>query len=338
MAMVCPQCSGTFEQRLQCPSCGVRLVYQAFRPSGVVTSEGDSSSSWQHTPWGRILVGLLVAQGLSYGLQQAFTAGLMASVGDHEGNVWMTLTGLLVLQGLQLLGLLAGGTLVGAGQRRALLYGALVGVWNGLLFLVLHGGLWNTFSPVTLYGQPILQMAFGAVGGYVGMLIWPPPPALAAPARMTLRQARPTRKAAGSLDGPILWWRVLAGAGLAIAGCVFASAILDFVLEAGRGRFSVRTHLEDQLLTIEIIALVVFTGGALAGANTANGLKQGLVVGVGVATVMLGLKLGATRFHLEAVVMDLLLGFGMSLAGGWFGSQLFPPLLPPRPKGLGPEA
>ena len=29
MSMVCPQCHGSFSQRLQCPSCGVRLEYQA---------------------------------------------------------------------------------------------------------------------------------------------------------------------------------------------------------------------------------------------------------------------------------------------------------------------
>ena len=29
MAMVCPQCNGSFEQRLNCPGCNVRLLYQA---------------------------------------------------------------------------------------------------------------------------------------------------------------------------------------------------------------------------------------------------------------------------------------------------------------------
>lgn len=340
MAMVCPECSAVFEQRLQCPTCGVRLAYQAFRPSGVVTPDADAgSSAWQHTPWGRILVGLLVAQGLSYGLQQFFTAGLMAAVGEIEGgSVWMTLTGLLLLQGLQLVGLLAGGSLVGAGQRRGLLYGALVGIWNGLLFLVLHADVWNTFSAVTLYGQPILQMAFGAVGGYVGMFIWPPPPVLDAPARLALRQPRPMRKKPSALDGSIVWWRVLVGTALAVAGCLSAGAILELVLDASRGRLSVTSHIEDMLLTFEITALAVFTGAALAGATTPNGLKQGLAVGVVVTTVLLGFKFGGKSFHFEATVFDVLLGVGVSIAGGWFGSQLFPPLLPPRPKGLGPEA
>src|SRR3989442_1640852 len=29
MSMVCPKCNGSFEQRLQCPACNVRLLYQA---------------------------------------------------------------------------------------------------------------------------------------------------------------------------------------------------------------------------------------------------------------------------------------------------------------------
>lgn len=295
-------------------------------------------SSWQHTPWGRILVGLLVAQGLCYGLQQFFTAGLIAATGETEGdNVWSTLTGLLLLQGLQLIGLLAGGTLVGAGQQRGLLYGALVGIWNGILFLVLHGGSWSEYSVVTLYGQPILQMAFGAVGGYIGQFIWPPPPMLetSGPA---VRQARPTRKSPSPLDGPIVWWRVLMGAVVAVGGNLWARVILDLVVDTSRGKLSVTSHLEDQLLTYEIIALALFFGSALAGATTSNGLKQGMAVGILAATILLGFKIGGTAFHLESMLFEMLLTLGMSLAGGWFGGQLFPPLLPARPRGIGPEA
>src|SRR5262249_9521726 len=134
MAMVCPQCNGSFEQRLNCPSCGVRLLYQAaVRPGGEVLP-GDPDQ-WQHTPWGRIFIGLLLAQGLYHGLRQMCTAGLLATA-DGGADVWGTLFGLLLQQGLMAVGLLVGGALAGAGQRRAMLFGCVLGLWNGLLFLL----------------------------------------------------------------------------------------------------------------------------------------------------------------------------------------------------------
>jgi hypothetical protein len=272
-------------------------------------------------------------------LQQFFTAGLVAAVGEDDGgNVWKTLTGLLLFQGLQLLGLLAAGTLVGAGQRRAVLYGALVGVWNGILFILVHARTSDKFSAVTLYGQPLLQMAFGAAGGFLGLLIWPPPPALDEPFRRARKAARPQAKVPSPFDGTIAWWRVLAGAGVAIAGALWATAILEFVLEAGKGKISVTDNIQDRLVTFEITALIMLVGAAFAGATRANGLKQGLIVGLITAAILLGLKIGSGKFHLEWAVIDALTTVAVTLGGGWFGGQLFPPLLPVRPRGIGPEA
>src|SRR5579864_398239 len=98
MAMVCPQCYSSFEQQLDCPTCGVRLHYQAGQA-------GDDR--WQQTPWGRILVGLLLAQGLAHGLQMFTTAWLLAN--EEGSTLWTTPWGLLLLYGLQGISLLIGG-------------------------------------------------------------------------------------------------------------------------------------------------------------------------------------------------------------------------------------
>src|SRR5438270_11891039 len=81
MAMVCPQCNGAYDQQLSCPKCSTRLDYQI--PRGrKESSDWEAPSQWQQTPWGRIVVGLLLAQGLYYGLRQLFTAGLLVT-GDE---------------------------------------------------------------------------------------------------------------------------------------------------------------------------------------------------------------------------------------------------------------
>src|SRR5438105_15600753 len=116
MAMLCPQCRGSFAQRLNCPKCGVRLLYQDGRHRSEETSEGQTAS-WQQTPWGRLIVGLLLAQGLYYVLRHLCMAGLLVAWEQSAGSVWATLTGLIVLQALQAASIFAAGLLTGAGQR-----------------------------------------------------------------------------------------------------------------------------------------------------------------------------------------------------------------------------
>src|SRR5262249_43033832 len=66
MSMVCPQCQQTHEQLLECPKCQVRLLYQAtsLQPSAAPRTEREEPSQWQQSPWAKMLVGLLLAQGL----------------------------------------------------------------------------------------------------------------------------------------------------------------------------------------------------------------------------------------------------------------------------------
>ena len=88
MAMVCPQCNRSYQQRLQCPGCDVRLLYQASKRG---QTGDDQRSQWQQSPWGRMVVGLLLAQGLYYGLRQLYTAGVLVTGDAAAHDVWSTL-------------------------------------------------------------------------------------------------------------------------------------------------------------------------------------------------------------------------------------------------------
>jgi hypothetical protein len=336
MAMVCPKCQGSFEQRWHCPTCSVRLVYEAApRPRPVAEAP---AGQWQQTPWGRILVGVLLSQGLYYGLRQLCTAGLLAS-GEAAGDVWSTLYGLLFLQGVQAVGLLVAGALAGAGQRQGIVFGAVVGVWNGVLSVaVQYGGLPHT--TVMLLGQPILHTAFGAAGGFLGSRIWKPLPALRLPAPPRAPEPLAASRRRPSLfSGPVAWGRVLTGAALAVGGTIWANVILELVMEASDGSLSVSSHLQAQLVTWEVTALAMLVGSAVAGACSANSLKQGLAVGLAAAAVLGGLRLGAQHYALHDVVLTVACSLALGLAGAWFGGNLFPPLAGvAKRKGLGPEA
>jgi hypothetical protein len=250
----------------------------------------------------------------------------MAVDGELARNLGGTYSGLLILQSLHLVGLLAGGALAGAGKRQGIVYGALVGLANGHISVGQQYASNRLRTPELLYAQPALHTLLAAVGGFLGLLIWRP----LTPATIVL-QSGPLKPVVRDKDntwfgGPIAWFRVLAGIGLALGGALWASAILDIILEAGKDHLTLESNLQAQLVTFEITVLALLAGGVWAGATTGNGVKQGLFVGLATAAVLAGVRLTGKHIHLDTVVTTISSALIFSLVGGWFGSQLFPPL------------
>jgi hypothetical protein len=331
MSMVCPQCKQSFEKNIDCPSCGCRLMFQLTTYRGdMATTPVSSENDWPHTPWGRIVVGLLLAQGLAYGVQHLFTAGFLAS-DESLRSVWMTLWGLVLLHVLQGMSLMVGACLSGAGQHQGTLYGSLIGLIHGLIFLFIQRQSGQILTPVVVYGQPILFAAFGTLGGRIGMLIWQPTPIVDLGGNQDSHPSfswavfSPLRFFAG----PVHLGRVLVGMLIVIIGVLWSNMILTFILDAS-GILSRTSHLQDRLLVFEISALATLMGAGLAGATTFNGLKQGLCVGIGSSVILVGIQLGSPKAVLETTLFMILSTMILTLAGGWFGGQLFPPILQKR--------
>ncbi len=325
MSMVCPQCNQVYEQSLTCPECQVRLLYQVTFTKNEAPVHQDEEGQWQQTPWGRMGVGLVLAQGLGYGMQQLFTAGILAS-GEHS-TVWSTLWGLALLHGLQGISLLVGGAISGAGQKRGVLYGSLVGILNGLIFLLVQKQT-GEVTQMVIYGQPVLHMAFGALGGLIGSLIWRPIPTVEVEeAKSESAKAWPVPSGPRWLAGPVHLGRVFAGIFVVVVGVVWSNVILDWVLNASQGHLTLRTHLQAQMVGWEIAALAILFGAGFAGACTFNGLKQGVCVGIGASVIFLGIQMGSPSAVLEKVLFMILSILILTAAGGWFGGQLFPPVL-----------
>jgi hypothetical protein len=332
MSMLCPRCDTTHEQRLHCPVCGGRLEY-----SERVEREGPLAPGWMHTPWGRVLIGLLLSQGLYHGLRQLAGAVLAVVYGGGQPGA-IGLPDVALMQALQLTALLLGAVLAGSGQRGAAVLGALLGTWNGVLCVLLQPPASLAPSAVALYGLPLLHASVGGLGGWIGGRIWQPLPVPSLPgASRLLRKPGVARPRTPLFAGPVAWFRVAVGSGLAIAGHLSATYILNTVFEASGGRLSTADRLQDLIITWEIKALAVLAGAALAGVSTRNGLKQGLFVGLLTALVLLALP-GNRGTPLIASLV-LLATFCLSLAGGWFGSSLLPPVVKfGRTRGLGPAS
>jgi hypothetical protein len=327
---------------LECPQCEVRLVYHE-GPGQLPRPLLPNPRGWQHTPWGRIAIGLLLAQGLYYGLRHLCVAVLLATGLVDTETLWTSLEGQLLLQGLQVVSLFVGAIFAGAGQRHGPIYGTVLGVWNGAFLVLVQPILFRSeqgpaLNTVTMYGQPLLQAALGCLAGWLGSRIWRPLPATgeASPRRKTPKSV--VRSRVKLFAGPIAWVRVMVGTAVAVLGTLGAGTILDVVNRASEYALLPGSALQAQLVTWEIAGLAVFAGSTFAGATTRNGFKQGLAVGVATAVMLLGIRLAnatPTPPHVFglSVIIPLVLGFG----GGGFGSQLLPPLAPrPRRKLEGP--
>lgn len=359
MSMVCPQCKGAFEQSLQCPKCGVRLMYQ---PDPAGAGSDQRHAKWQQTPWGRILFGLILAVGLNYGLLQLGSASLRAVSADEEILVLEPMRALLLFTGLQAAALLICGILVGAGKRQALNYGSIVGIMSGVvaaaavvsgvlapLLRVYSKDLIEGGAPIRngmLYGLPMLHAIFGGIGGLIGRNIWKPAGhrtlpleslahAFALPGAKTkiALASPPQAKPVHVWSGPIAWVRVTIGITVAVLGAVGTNQVIEMMRFVSGGEVAIRTQFQNQVTTGEIFSLSVILGGCIAGATKRNGLKQGICVGIGASLAMAAnvFPVGPEG-SLESAIITILSALILAPLGGWFGCQLLPPVVPRRRK------
>src|SRR5262245_31798441 len=106
MSAVCTHCATVYDETLPCPSCGAA--------SGAVPG---TVPGWQQTFMGRALIGLVVSQGLFYGLRQLLIGALLAIHGGPAEELWDNISNVFALQGIQLFAMLCGGVLAGGGQQ-----------------------------------------------------------------------------------------------------------------------------------------------------------------------------------------------------------------------------
>lgn len=277
--------------------------------------------------------------GLFYGLQALalLAAGMLAGVGRPQGSGYGALVGLV-----------SGGA-------------ALAAVLSGALSEMLEPFASNLFAattpkepvvlqgvPVhlaTLYGLPLAHLLSGALGGFIGSRIWkppvppvtapiliaaPPPPSVGLKTCVVQPQTEPLEKP-GMMSGPIAWIRVLIGTGVAIAGGSFATEkIQKAILFISDGALKIENNEQKYVTLSEIFALSILMGGTIAGATTPNGLKQGVVVGIGAGIGMIPFLMGQSDISPKYMLFVLLSAIFLAPMGGWFGSNLLPPLPPPK--------
>ena len=338
MRKVCPQCDGVFETQFLCPHCGVGLL----DPEQVATVAARGPEVEESTPEmaTRLVAGLILAQGLYYGLRLIGTAAQLA--GD-ESMPFLTSGELFAHPALMIISVLAGSLVAGAANPRALAAGAGMGLIHAMALILTDFVLGHRPSNLVLFAGWLVLTLMGAIGGRIGRLIWPPLSDIPPPASNEQRDATPA--APPEPSPPIAWARVVGGVALSVGCTVWAGSIRDFVIGASGGNLVVESRFQSQFITWVISALAMTTGGVFASASTLSGVKHGFLVGmlscVGIFVIhsqVIRETLPAEKFF--AMMLDLpetdnptparlgafLLTHALLLGlfGGWFGASLLP--------------
>jgi hypothetical protein len=338
MDRVCPRCRGT-TPHLLCPKCGARTADADAPMTAAVPAEEAS-------PIAGLLIGLLLAQGLYYALRHLAVAWLLAT-GDPAGETdfWeKSFSGFVTAQALQGGALLIGSMLAAAGRRQGLILGAGLGFVNAMLLLCLQRLLRQPLDDLTWYGQPLLHMFVGAVGGAIGSRIWQPAPELppltgdGRAGREVLTTILPEQSTAVEVE-PWPWAHILIGTVLAIGGTLGARMIRELVVVAGGGT---GREMQSQFITWEIALVAQLMGGLIAGAGTRGGVLYGLWVGLPSAAFLTVVQaLAAIRVPTQAVsawllgvsvpegspaalVIQGIQAVAFCVIGGWLGTIILP--------------
>jgi hypothetical protein len=319
MAVVCSRCTKVFDSVDGCPRCGPVV-------SVPVQSRGPGHGPrWQQTTFGRILIGMVLAQGLFYGLRHLFSGVLLAVHETGDADLWGDPRNVYLLNSILGFAVLVGGMIAGGGQHYGLALGVFTGVWNGVMVSLLKQHPASEIAGLGFFSQPLLQGAIGAVGGLIGSLIWKPITASAGGGAPALQKLVP--RSGPLLGGAVAWVRVLLGSAAVVAGSLFAARLFQKILDLGGKDFGTTDDFQDVFITWQIRALLVLLGAAFAGASTWNGFKQGLFVGIIASAVLVGIQAPVAKKLPQTLGITVGTTLGLSMLGGWFGGQLLPPLL-----------
>lgn len=342
MQLYCPSCQAPFAATDRCPRCGDRLLTPAESFTALPHKALPPAEVIRPTTSGRIAVGCGIAIGLFIGLREI---GL-AAVPDL--GWWLTPAGVALTIALRAVGVAAGGLLAGSGRPSGTSTGAAVGLICGGAYLLADG---VPAGPVLLTDAIVwAALTFlGMLAGGTGSWLWPAPTELPDPEPS---RASSTLASLVSQDivlknaRPIVWSRLALGLTLVVLTVVGADALRETLRKGSGGLLNMGGPAHAPLVDLQLATVGLILAGAVAGASTGTGLRQGVLVGAlgaaavtglataGVAPVLVvadgvaevvGLPADGSAGH-QGLLATACVVFVLCTVAGWFGGQLMPVL------------
>jgi hypothetical protein len=351
MQLFCPACNAAYFGETRCPRCGgLLLMPHEVAPDAPKQLEAPPPHIYPSS-LGRIAVGTMLALGVYLGIRKLLTGTVLAAAQLGTGEWWLSLQGLTAVYAVQVVAILYGALIAGAGRPYGYSLGFIVGGLCGGMFLgfeLLAGAPPQT---LVLYLQPPLLALLGLFAGVIGSRVWLPAPILniPIPSGSKLSSLQLGDDLAEEQPHPTWWIRVLAGATIMVLGIAFADPVRSFLQRHSGGLLHVESLGQSEFITWQFATLCGICGGVFAAAGTGAGVRHGLLTGLLGAAGVFGVcqsqgePLPPIYYYLARTSLDELplmsgtvlgaVGGGLvalGLLGGWLGGALFPILAPER--------
>ncbi len=265
-----------FTGQTHCPKCAARLI----APQEAFMS-GDAAAVTPPDPirpafLSRITLGIIATLGLLVAFGE-LTSAIMGSTPADAG----------VVLGLRFLAMFGGGLLCGAGRTNSDGPSILVGIAVGMLLIANDFDASAEPNIAWFAVQAIGLMLIAWVAAWIGTIVWPAAPelldALPNPNLHSSNLAKLSGlKITHPRDSipPTAWLRVVVGSLIAFAGIAASDEIRNLMFRASSGAFQTGGLSRSGIVGVQIAGILLFLGGAAAGATTGSGLRHGLLAGV----------------------------------------------------------
>jgi len=350
MLLYCPDCQAAFTGVSRCPRCSGLLLMPEEAPPSADELAHAPIPHFKPTPTARAVMGTIIALGFYLGLRKLTTAWVLATTDDYE-NWWLSANALVVVFVLQTVAAAFGAVLSSAGGRRGITVGGAVGGFCGGLFLIAEVIAGAPPTQLVLLMQPIILAVAGAVAGAVGSWYWAAVPEFELPPPLVKKSSSIELMSEAPKDSgrPTIWYRVVVGAMIILAGISLAERARRLAEKSSGGLLKVASRSQGEFMSWQIAALAVLAGGAFAGSGTGAGIRHGVFTGIlgGTGVAIVGVIRGEfsqpEEYFLNWMTLKAsgpndpvgFLGVGLgvlatSVVGGWFGGQLLMTLAPPH--------
>ena len=275
MQLYCPACKTAAHPAERCARCGERLVAPSELASLSRDQIADPPTLVEPTAFGRVVVGVVVAQGLAVSLRE-LSLGLLTAL-DFSDLV----PGPVVNWLLRGAAVIVGATVAGAGRGNGAATGgvtALVCVGSLLATDFLAAAKTTQLDNVAALGICLLALAAGHVGSAFWPAVVPLPPSKVRSRGSSLIPLKDDPEVVRPIH--LSWSRVALGVTVVIAGVLLADSVrLGMRSLAGHG-LSLGSPTQVAVVDFLFASVAVLLGGLTAGGGTGAGLRHGTVAGV----------------------------------------------------------
>ena len=275
MQLYCPACKTASHPAERCARCGERLV----APSELASLSREQIAAPPDliapTALSRVVVGVIVALGLTVGLRE-FSLGVLGAFdfGDAAPSVVAT----WLLRGAAVL---VGALLAGAGRGNGATNGGVAALTCVGLMLAtdfLAAVKTTQADLVAAAGTCLLALAAGRAGSAFWPAVVPLPASKGRSCGSSLIPLKDDPEAARPIE--LSWLRVGLGVAVAVGGVLLADSVrLTLRSVAGHG-LSLGSPTQFAVVDFLFGSVGVLLGGLVAGGGTGAGLRHGVVMGL----------------------------------------------------------